>query len=452
MIERTFVILELMYEELLSGLVGRTDAQLDAELREIELETRRLEARRGAVLAVVDAQRAYAADGHNTLRNYVSATCNSSHAVSLRERRRARLLGASESVGEALLIGRIGVSQVDELAAVYANPRVSGALLAALELLVECAERMAFDDFRTCLRRWVTLVDLDGSFRELEEAVAGRTASVSVVGDELHVSAEGGDPMTAASMEAIFQAFVDAEFRADCEARRDEHGDDAHVQPLPRTAGQRRFDAMATIFATASASAVSEGTFPEPTVNVMVDHETLDEAFTREGVLLPDGRQVDLADMTADRVKRVIDELTADPTRLVDRRCETESGIVLHPLLVLQAALTGHVRRVVLDSLGRVVDLGRKQRLFTGGARVAAQLAARHCGHPGCDVPALRYSERSSTRRSGHGRVDTRRADGTILLPVGEREPDFSIDEAERTVRRRMATLIADADRRRSAS
>lgn len=468
-----------MFAELVDGLVGSTDAEIDAALRQIELESRRVEARRAAVLAVAEAQRSYAADGHRTMRNYVAATCNSSPATNLRERRRAQLLGASEEVGEALLIGRIGVSQVDELAAVFANRRVADELIRALPALVECAERMTFDDFRTCLKRWVTLVDLEGSLRELDESVEGRTASVSVIADELHVSVSGGDPVTAASIEAVFGQFVDAEFRADCQTRRDEHGDEAHAHPLPRTAEQRRFDAFATMVATASEAATADGRFPEPVVNILVDHDTVDEAFTRAGVLLPNGRQIDLSDMTGDQVKRVIDELTADPARLIDRRCETESGIVLHPLLVLQAALTAHVRRVVIDSVGRVVDLGRERRLFTGGARVAAQLAARHCSHPGCDVPALRcdvdhvdewvaddgrtdqrnadpkcgvhdrfkHRERWTSRRSEHGRVYTRRADGTIVLPVGEREPDLSFDEAERLIRKRMEALIAERSR-----
>jgi hypothetical protein len=42
----------------------------------------------------------------------------------------------------------------------------------------------------------------------------------------------------------------------------------------------------------------------------------------------------------------------------------------------------------VVDSAGTVIDRGRKQRLFTGSARVAAMMLIRTCEHPGCRMPA----------------------------------------------------------------
>jgi hypothetical protein len=142
---------------------------------------------------------------------------------------------------------------------------------------------------------------------------------------------------------------------------------------------------------------------------------------------------------------------------------------------VLQAALTGHVRRVVVDSLGRVIDLGCKQRLFTGAARIAAQLASQYCSHLGCGISAtlcdidhveewstddgrtdqinadpkcgvrdrFKHQKRWTTRRSEHGRVYTRRADGTIMLPVGERPPDLSRDDAQRAMRKKLLRHLA---------
>ncbi len=54
------------------------------------------------------------------------------------------------------------------------------------------------------------------------------------------------------------------------------------------------------------------------------------------------------------------------------------------------AALHGHVRRVVLDSAGNVIDLGRRRRLFEGAAREAVFLQAIRCIWPGCVDPAGR--------------------------------------------------------------
>ena len=76
-----------------------------------------------------------------------------------------------------------------------------------------------------------------------------------------------------------------------------------------------------------------------------------------------------------------------DPLR---RRSETVNGTLVHPAEILAAALIGHVRRVVYDSAGTVIDLGRKRRLFTGAAREAVMLQSARCMWPGCDVAAGR--------------------------------------------------------------
>jgi hypothetical protein len=82
------------------------------------------------------------------------------------------------------------------------------------------------------------------------------------------------------------------------------------------------------------------------------------------------------------------------PTTVDDRRCETTTGHQLDPDDMLAAVLCGHVRRVVLDAAGVVIDLGRRARLFTGAARDAVLLVDRWCIWPGCDI------------RSGHCQTD----------------------------------------------
>ena len=115
-------------------------------------------------------------------------------------------------------------------------------------------------------------------------------------------------------------------------------------------------------------------------------------------------------------------------------------------------------------------------RLFTGNARAAAQLLVAQCTHPGCRVAAglcdvdhldewhaggrteqrnadvqcrihdrNKHRRRLTTRRDERGRVYTIRADGTIMLPVGEREPDLSADDLARITRSRLAALISTA-------
>jgi len=61
------------------------------------------------------------------------------------------------------------------------------------------------------------------------------------------------------------------------------------------------------------------------------------------------------------------------------RGCVTDGGVVVDAYDMVIAAATGHVRRVVLDSAGVVVDTGRKQRLFTGPLREAVLDSGRRC-------------------------------------------------------------------------
>jgi hypothetical protein len=135
----------------------------------------------------------------------------------------------------------------------------------------------------------------------------------------------------------------------------------------------------------------------------------------------------------------------------------------------------GDVRRVLVDSHGVVVDWGRRRRFFSGPARDAAKLLARRCQHPGCivrpqfaDVDHLdewardlgptdqrnsgigcrshnrfKTRERWRVRRDETGRRLNIRPDGTVVLPVGARVPDFSDDEMIRMARARVAGMRA---------
>jgi 5-methylcytosine-specific restriction endonuclease McrA len=47
------------------------------------------------------------------------------------------------------------------------------------------------------------------------------------------------------------------------------------------------------------------------------------------------------------------------------------------------------IERIVFDGPSRVIDVGVRQRFFTGALRRAIEVRDRHCRHPsGCDVPA----------------------------------------------------------------
>jgi hypothetical protein len=463
-----------MIETMFEALMTLTEHELDQAIRQAETDQRAATARRSALLAVAEARQIHLTDGHHSIKGYLRATCNWSGSEIARNRTLATVTNAIPAVGDALLSGRIGIPQALEIAKAHANRRIGHLVAAIAPVLLEHAEHLRFDDFKIVVDRFVMLADLDGAFDEIAANLEHRTAHVTELGGTLDITATGGSPLTATKMISIFERFVQAEFHNDIETRRTEHGDQADQHPLPRTAAQRRFDALEAIFDTAAAAAGDAQQTADPLVNIIIDAHTLDEAFTRTGILLPNRNHLDIDELAnATPIDALIDQIHNDPASLLERRCETTSGIAVHPLLVLQAALTGHVRRVIIDSAGVVTDLGRKQRLFTGSARIAAKLLTRRCSHPGCNITTtfadidhidewahhhgttnqhnasircgkhdrFKHQHQWRTRRAPNGQHYTIKPDGTIILPVGEQPPDLTIDEHQHLARKRLVAL-----------
>ena len=422
--------------------MGLDNDSITERFRELELERRRIEAEMAAVVAVADARGVYGDDGHRSIKGWMRANANWSGCDVSTMRRVVALFESCPAVGDALLAGHIGQAQVIELARARSNPRCGARLVEVLELLLDNAEHLSFEDFRTVVRRWEHFADEDGTLEDAETNHANRTAGLHEVNGCVDLRASGGRPLDAAEMLGIFERFVEDEFRADVAARTELHGPDAPASLLPRTDAQRRFDALLRIFRTAS-SMPAGARAPEPVVNIVCDIETFETLLARHR-LIPFPDDLPLTD-------------------LARSRSETDSGIVVPPEHLLQAALQGHVRRVIVDADGVVLDMGRKRRLFKGAARVAAKLMACHCGHPGCTIGA-HYAEvdhldewhrdggatdvansgircRSHNpikhrlglvdRRSKTGQVVTFRRDGTPMLPVGCRLPEFEPDPEE---------------------
>lgn len=464
-----------MYDELVDELMGRSASELDDHVRALELDRRRIDAELAAAVGEVDRRRMYLDDGHRSTKGYLRATCNWSHHEAGRVRRLGTAAAAVPGLGEALYTGRIGTPQADELAAAHANPRVRARLVEFAPLLLDQAERLRFDEFRACVRRFVVLADLEGAHRDLDESIAKRRVHLSTVNGSLHLDAAGGDPLVNAELDAIFRRFTEREFQADVAARRAEFGDRADEHPLPRTAAQRSYDAFVALMqhAVTNLDAGGSAKTSEPLVNILVDQHTWATLLANAG-LAPDstlaGEPVDPFTGVAEP-DDLLDDLLADAGDCGDvggppdagepghgdgPRCETSTGVVLHPHEVLRAALAGHIRRVVLGTPSVITNMGRKSRLFTGAAREAAKLLITHCDHPGCDLPAdicqvdhaiewsadgltdqdnagvrcgshnrFKHRQRWRTRRDIHGTTYTIRPDGTIILPVGARPPTF---------------------------
>jgi hypothetical protein len=182
----------------------------------------------------------------------------------------------------------------------------------------------------------------------------------------VHLQARCGAAQGAELLE-IFNRQCDAEFLSDWAEAKRQHGDSTRPGLLGRTDAQRRMDALHHLF-TAAASTPPGSQAPEPVVDIVM---TIDEYETRLAALF-DGSVAHTARPSA-----------ASADDLDSIRCETVGGVQIDPDDAVIASLTGWFRRVIVDSAGVVIDLGRKRR-FTGSSRVAVILAGRRCLWPGC--------------------------------------------------------------------
>jgi len=427
-----------MIAERIEQLLELSPVELDARLRELFERQRQTEADMATAVAVIDQRKDYLADGHRSTHAYVKATLNCDGGQASRVVRQARTVNEHPAVGDALAATHIGTAQADRLARAAQHRRAGHRFGEFSAQLIEHAEHLKYADFDTVATRFEMLADIDGAFGDDEFHFGERSASVVGVGAGVHVVGHGGSPLQAAEMFAVFRQAEQDEFRKDSAARRAAHGDDALGHPLARTAQQRKFDAMHSIFM-AYVTKPADGIRPEPLVDIVIDPITAGEVLHDHGLTDTD------------------DVFTTAPETddLVHRRCETSTGVVVHTDIALQAMLTGHIRRVVIDSAGVVTDMGRKSRLFSGLQREAAKLLVTTCTFNGCSIPAdfcevdhmVEWSEDDGTtdqrnacslcgvhnrykhncrlraRRSVDGRVRLITPDGKVIKPVGERDP-----------------------------
>lgn len=446
-----------MFEEAVSELVDLTDAGLHERIAQLEAQRRTTEAELAAAIALADTRAIYLDDAHRSMKGYLRATCNwSNHEVS-RWRSVAAAVNAHPSIGDAWIEGRIGAPQVSALASTHGNRRVRDAFPSFLPFLLVNAEELCFEDFTTAVAHFVSRADADGAHDERDDAIEHRNATVVDVAGSLDLRVSGGDAITTDEVIGIYERFCAAELDKDLAARRERHGPDARHHDLARTPAQRSHDAIIAIFRTAATAGV-QGAPAETIVNIVVDSATFGRVLATAGLAptATGGAPVDPFTGLPAR-NPLLADLMADPAGLDSIRCETDRGVPVHPHDVLRAALAGHVRRVVLDSDGHVIDFGRKKRLFEGPAREAATLLVRRCEHPGCDLPSgwsdvdhnVEWNELGETnqhnagvlcakhnndkhrrgfrrRRATNGQSYTIRPDGTIILPVGAGFPQLA--------------------------
>lgn len=382
--------LDVAVQQLQSADLDQLSAKEELELvRRLEVIRRRIDAGTDRAAAHLDRSAAFSFDGHKSAKGALKAIGRLSGSEAHGRVQTARALPELPLVSAAYERGELPTAHVRAIAQAVSNPRVAEHVPGADPIFAELAAVLPYDDFVALLRQWESLGDADGADQSAEESHERRRVGLVESAINGSWSLEGSfGALQGAAMAEVLEQYERAELLADWAEARAEHGAQARQEHLPRTAAQRRADAVFEIFRRARA-VPADARSPEPLVNIMIDQRTWEEELRRG----------------------LGEDVPVDPNDdLEGRRCHTADGTQLRPSDAVAAALIGHVRRVVVDRKGAVIDLGTKQRLFTGSSRAAVMLQALlrgpgglRCLWPGCEGRGgcLQADHRSPARESG---------------------------------------------------
>lgn len=367
---RAFDGLALIQAGVTKLLCTDTDTHHSPEALELihtlESVARQVDAARSDLFASIDRTGVHAVDGHRSAKPMIASTSKLSNAEATARQKTARVLEALPEVAKLYLEGEISTCMVRKLGRVYGNPRVRELMIDADSWFAQHALDDTYEYFDLVVSQWEDLADEDGA--EQRDARHERSRNHQMYQDEEGQWLWKGSTTAydGALISDVFQAFEQIEFDIDWTWAVDNYGDEANSTHMPRSAAQRRADAFAKVHEYAARAFKAE-TGHEITTDIVID----DETFERETLRL--------AGEDPDETMG-----PNDPTR-DDYASHTLTGHRLPARATVARALLGHLRRNVIGADGVTINLGRR-RLFTGYARLAAQLNATECYWPGCHV------------------------------------------------------------------
>ncbi|MDH3708128.1 MAG: HNH endonuclease [Acidimicrobiia bacterium] len=296
-----------------------------------------------------------------------------------RHRQRSRDLDKMPAVTEAFGAGQVSDRHVDALG--WARACRPDHFADAEAFLVDKAKALRWRSFRNALRHWMDTVDRDATDRERRNRADTRYLHSSKSLDGMGRIDGWLEPIAFGAFDKALERITDELFEADWADAVAIHGDQTNVTHLARTPAQRRADALGEM-AHRAMTAPKDGKRPLPLVNLVSDWDTFRYELDRFDGL--------------------------DPEAPVDGQCRLLDGTPIPSADMFHQALLGHVRRVVFGGDGVAIDMGRKQRFFTGAVRDAILVTHQTCSHPTCDVPVTRCEIDHDIEWQDGGRTDQR--------------------------------------------
>ena len=372
-----------------SGLTPANNRDAITVIREVEILRRRIDAITVDLVAQIDENCFFAADGHASGKAMYAHYANLSGAESAARSKTGKVMAALPDVAAAYRAGKISTDHMRVLGRVHANPRVRDKMREDQHWFLNRATRLSFTAFEVAACKWMDLADSDGPDPAAERSHELRNANLTQDFDKSWTLIGGFAAGQGAALAEVFEKYIDAETKADWEKARAEFGDAATYNDLPRSIQQRRADALWQLFQDAAAS--PHGAVPPDFVhNIMWDQETFEEMARR------------IQDDQEGTVTDAADPEPLDPDVFV---CQTIDGVQLDPYEAFASALNSRIRRVLVDAAGVVVDLG-EARFFTGLARHAVKLAFTECVWVGCHVPTSQCEADHLIEHSRYGRTN----------------------------------------------
>ncbi|MDZ7678179.1 MAG: DUF222 domain-containing protein [Acidimicrobiales bacterium] len=293
-----------------------------------------------------DARRVWADDGSKSCSGWLGRAAGRPVGECRSVVRRARRLRQMPVTDRAHGAGEIAVAHVLRL---IGAARVDlDAFAVDEEMLVDQARSLRFDDFCRAIDYWCQLHDPDGVEDQARDRYEARRLHLSETLDGTGALDAWFDPIGLAQFRTALERIENELWKHDWAEARDRLGDAATDADLARTAAQRRYDALIEMARRAS-SAPKGAKQPRPLITVLVDYPTL-----------------------------------------AGRVCELSTGPVVTPGEILPLLQGADIERVVFDGPSRVLDVGERQRLFTGATRRAVEVLDRRCDIDTCTVPAHR--------------------------------------------------------------
>ena len=362
---------------------GLSDAALHELVVEVVREGSRFAAARARLVAAWDARMLWADDGSAGW-GCLARECSLHSNTAKAELGRARKLRTMPATAAALAEGKLSIDQAELLA--EANQAAIADLFARDEqLLLNDVLSLRLPQARQCVAYWIELA-FESIGQERGDRQHDGRHFTAVRTFEGTVDLKGRlDPVAGSEFIDELERLEQQMFETDWATARAEHGPNALPKYLPRTAAQRRADALVEM-ARRSRAMVPGSQCPKPLFTVLCGYG----AFSR--------------------------------------MCELADGTVISPSQLVPLLADADIERIVFDGPSRVIDVGVRRRFFTGALRRAIEVRDRTCQHPsGCDVPAAKCHIDHIVRYTEGGL--TVQDNGRCLCPVHNRKRNGEHDE-----------------------